>query len=42
MEKISLSASQTMDIAFEYAKTIKKGDVIIFYGDLGAGKTAFI
>ena len=31
-----------MDIAFEYAKTIKKGDVIIFYGDLGAGKTAFI
>ena len=41
MEKISNSAKQTEDIAFEYAKTLKKGDVVILSGDLGAGKTAF-
>jgi len=41
MEKISNSAMQTEDIAFEYAKTLKMGDVVILHGDLGAGKTAF-
>ncbi|MBE7061469.1 MAG: tRNA (adenosine(37)-N6)-threonylcarbamoyltransferase complex ATPase subunit type 1 TsaE [Clostridiales bacterium] len=41
MEKISNSAKQTMDIAFEYASTLKKGDVVLLEGDLGAGKTAF-
>lgn len=41
MEYISNSAKQTEDIAFEYAKTLKKGDVVILSGDLGAGKTAF-
>ncbi len=41
MEKISNSEKQTQDIAFEYAKTLKKGDVVILSGDLGAGKTAF-
>ncbi len=41
MEKISKSAKETEDIAFEYAKTLKKGDVVVLSGDLGAGKTAF-
>lgn len=41
MEKISLCALDTENIAFEYAKTLNKGDVVILQGDLGAGKTAF-
>ena len=41
MEYISKSEKQTQEIAFEYAKTLKKGDVVILNGDLGAGKTAF-
>ena len=41
MEFISNSEKQTQEIAFEYAKTLKKGDVVILDGDLGAGKTAF-
>ena len=41
MEKISKSAKETEQIAFEYAKTLKKGDVVVLSGDLGAGKTAF-
>jgi tRNA threonylcarbamoyladenosine biosynthesis protein TsaE len=41
MEKISNSVKETESIAFEYAKTLKKGDVVILSGDLGAGKTAF-
>ncbi len=41
MELISSSAKQTEQIAFEYAKTLAKGDVVLLSGDLGAGKTAF-
>lgn len=41
MEKISKSAKETENIAFEYAKTLSKGDVVVLSGDLGAGKTAF-
>ncbi len=41
MEYFSKSAKQTEDIAFEYAKTLNKGDVVVLSGDLGAGKTAF-
>ena len=42
MEKFSKSAKQTENIAFEYAKTLNKGDVVILSGDLGAGKTQFV
>lgn len=41
MEFISKSEKRTAEIAFEYAKTLKKGDVVLLRGDLGAGKTAF-
>ena len=41
MEYISKSEEQTKEFAYEYAKTLKKGDVIRLDGDLGAGKTAF-
>lgn len=41
MEYISKSEKQTQEIAFEYAKTLKNGDVVVLSGDLGAGKTAF-
>jgi tRNA threonylcarbamoyladenosine biosynthesis protein TsaE len=41
MQFISKNEKETRKIAFEYAKTLKKGDVIILSGDLGAGKTAF-
>ena len=41
MEFISKSELETQEIAFEYAKTLSKGDVILLNGDLGAGKTAF-
>ena len=41
MEFISKSEKNTQEIAFEYAKTLAKGDVILLNGDLGAGKTAF-
>ncbi|MBO7345776.1 MAG: tRNA (adenosine(37)-N6)-threonylcarbamoyltransferase complex ATPase subunit type 1 TsaE [Clostridia bacterium] len=42
MTILSKSAKQTEEIAFEYAKTLNKGDVVLLSGDLGAGKTAFV
>jgi len=42
MEYLSNSQKQTEEIAFEYAKTLKKGDVVLLSGDLGAGKTHFV
>ena len=41
MEYISKSAKETEKIAFEFAKTLKKGDTVLLSGDLGAGKTEF-
>ncbi len=41
IEYISHSPEDTEKIGSEFAKTLKKGDVIAFTGDLGAGKTAF-
>lgn len=42
MEYISNNQKQTEEIAAEFAKTLKSGDVVILSGDLGAGKTAFV
>ena len=42
MIKNSLTAKQTEEIGFEYAKTLDKGDVVLLSGDLGAGKTVFV
>ena len=42
MEFISNSATETEKIAFEYAKQLNKGDVILLSGDMGAGKTVFV
>ena len=42
MEKyISSSAEKTAKIAKNIAKTCKKGDILLLFGDLGAGKTVF-
>lgn len=40
-EFISESPEQTRQIAADFAKTLKAGDVVLYEGDLGAGKTAF-
>lgn len=41
MEYLSNSFEETVKIGKEYAKTLKKGDIVLLFGDLGAGKTAF-
>ena len=38
MEYVSNNQKQTEEIAAEFAKTLKSGDVVILSGDLGAGK----
>lgn len=40
-KKVSRSEEETFQIAIEYAKKVKPGDVICLKGDLGAGKTHF-
>lgn len=42
MEYISNSYEDTQIIAEDFSKGLKSGDVICMYGDLGAGKTAFV
>ena len=41
MEYLSNSFKETVNIGKQYAKTLSKGDVVLLFGDLGAGKTAF-
>lgn len=40
-EFISKSEKETQEFARDFAKTLSRGSVIAFEGDLGAGKTAF-
>ncbi len=40
MKYQSYSEQDTYKIGYKLADTLKKGDVIAFFGDLGAGKTA--
>lgn len=42
MQYLSKSEQDTFDIAKKYAENLNKGDVVLLYGDLGAGKTAFV
>lgn len=39
---ISNSEEETERIAAEFAATLRDGDFLAFFGDLGSGKTAFI
>lgn len=36
------TSEQTRLLGVEFAKKIKQGDILAFYGDLGSGKTTFI
>ena len=42
MKVLTNSAEETAALAKEYAKTLRKGDVVLLSGDLGAGKTTFV
>ena len=42
MVKITKNEQETKKLAYEFAKTLKNGDVVLLSGDLGAGKTAFV
>ncbi|MBN1231834.1 MAG: tRNA (adenosine(37)-N6)-threonylcarbamoyltransferase complex ATPase subunit type 1 TsaE [Candidatus Coatesbacteria bacterium] len=39
---LSSSEEETMMLGMEFAESISKGDLILLYGELGAGKTCFI
>ena len=40
--RITRSEPETSAIGHELAQTLSAGDVVLLYGDLGAGKTAFV
>ena len=42
MEFLTTNEKQTQIVAFEYAKTLSKGDVVLLKGEMGAGKTTFV
>lgn len=42
MKKISSSEQETKKIAEEFSHSLQPGDTVLFYGNLGAGKTTFI
>ena len=38
---LSSSAEETLLLGEKYAKTLKKGDIVLLEGEMGAGKTVF-
>ena len=36
------SVEETMVLASQFGRTLRRGDVVAFYGDLGSGKTQFV
>ncbi|MFP4368521.1 MAG: tRNA (adenosine(37)-N6)-threonylcarbamoyltransferase complex ATPase subunit type 1 TsaE [Candidatus Kapaibacterium sp.] len=36
------SEEETIELGRDFAKKLKPGDVVVFFGDLGSGKTEFI
>jgi len=42
MKIISRSEEETINIGESFAKELKRGDVVLLTGDLGAGKTRFV
>ena len=43
MKKITTNNfEETQQVGFDFAKTLKGGEVLALYGDLGAGKTTFM
>ena len=41
-KKITTSFKETQQLGFDFAKTLKGGQVLCLYGDLGSGKTTFV
>lgn len=41
MKKKIKSLQEMHDLAVDFAQTLKNGDVVLLFGDLGAGKTTF-
>ena len=39
---ITKCENETLNIAGEFAKTVKKGDIIALFGTMGMGKTVFV
>jgi len=42
IRKISHSEEETQALARDFAQDLRPGDILLFEGDLGAGKTSFI
>lgn len=42
METIVCSELETFTFSFKFGEKLKRGDIVCFFGELGAGKTTFI